>query len=171
MSVFDKLSQIGVKVFIALFLISILVGQVLNAIFTPAINNAISIAQNNNYTLTVTALNLWSSSIGLVLTLVILSVLLNMIFAMMGERRGAAADPVRAVLGIVVFFILLGIIGFQLALPGLITGAVISDGMLATILNLLYGGLVLGAVYMLVSGISRKGRKSKSYAVLNILGK
>jgi len=174
MGVFDKVTKVGVDIAIAFLVIGLLWTSIIGNTFTSNVDNAINVAQTSNYTLTVTALQTWKTSDSFVLGLLFISIALNLILEMFYKKRakGTSESVVGDVITLLVFFMIFGILVFNLAIPKVIEAGVISDSLLSTILYVLYAGLVLSAVTLLIRAYNiYKKRGESRTATISILGK
>ena len=170
-SAWYRLQHIGVEIAIVLLVVG-MVWTAINPIFNNGIQASIQAAQAKNYTATEGALNTWQGAGSFAIGLFMLSAAIYTIIQLF-VGRGRGVSLLNPVLAMVVFFVIMGAVLFQTAIPSVIESGVISDTTLAAILNLLYVGVILASIGILVSAVQlyrSSGRRTRE-ATISILGK
>jgi len=168
----QKLQQIGVEIAVVLLIVG-MVWSAINPIFQNGIQAAIEKATASQYTATKTTLNTWNNAGTFAIGLFMLSAAIHTIIQLF-SGRGRGMSLLNPVLAMIVFFVILGAVLFQTALPAVIESGVIADTTLAAILNLLYVGIILASVGVLISAVQtyRRARSRRAgEATISILGR
>jgi len=168
----NRLQQIGVEIAIVLLIVG-MVWAAINPIFQTGIQAATAKADAKQYTATKGALNVWSGAGSFAVGLLMLSAAVYTIIQLFAGR-GRQTSLLNPVLAMIVFFVIVGAVLFQTAIPAVIDSEVIADATLAAILNLLYVGVILASVGVLVNAVQtyRESRsRKKQEATISIFGR
>jgi len=168
----NKLQQIGVEIAIVLFMVGA-VWTGINPIFLNGVDEAITVANAENYTATKGALNTWKDAGRFAIGLLMLSAAVYTIIQLF-TGRGRQVSLLDISVSMMVFFIVAAILLFQTAIPSLIKSKATDDATLASILNIIYVAVILASVGILIKAVQdyrKPGSRKRQEATISIFGR